>query len=73
MNDKKLNLEQRRELEQQSDQLHREQSVSLEFETVEQALSHDAGRIEVPPRVAERLAESIRNEPPGGPWWKKWF
>lgn len=45
-----------------------------EFASVEEMLRHDHARTEVPPVVAERLKESIAQEPkPDRPWWRRWF
>ncbi len=50
------------------------QSGAVEFAGVEEMLRHDALHTPVPPRIAERLADSIRQEPSRPqPWWRRWF
>lgn len=50
------------------------QAVALEFNNPEELLRHDAAQAEVPARVAERLQESIRKEPPPPKgWWARLF
>lgn len=45
-----------------------------EFASVEEMLRHDHAQTEVPPVVAERLKQSIAQEPtPARPWWRRWF
>lgn len=45
-----------------------------EFASVEEMLRHDHAQTEVPPVVAERLKDSIAQEPkPSRPWWRRWF
>jgi len=47
---------------------------SREFATTDELLRHDAAQVEVPPAVAERLAQSLRHAPPPErPWWKRVF
>lgn len=49
-------------------------SDTREFHAAEGVLRADKEQIEVPERIAERLAESIANEPhPNAPWWKRLF
>jgi hypothetical protein len=47
----------------------------IEFASAEEALRCDAAQTVVPPRVAERLRESIRREPRPilAPWWQRLF
>lgn len=47
--------------------------TTLEFQTPEEILRHDAASVEVPAGVADRLAESAAQEPPTSPWWKRMF
>lgn len=49
-------------------------SDTREFHATEQMMQADKAQIEVPERIAERLAESIANEPSSAqPWWKRFF
>ncbi|GEM_PF-2423717 len=73
MNEKKLNFEHRQEEGLDTAHQQRQESGGLEFGFAEEMLQHDAANIEVPVGVAERLAESVRNEKASGPWWKKLF
>jgi hypothetical protein len=47
----------------------------IEFASPEEALRYDAAQTVVPPRVAERLRESIEREPRPAPasWWQRMF
>ena len=45
------------------------QTTALEFDSPEDMLRHDAAQTDVPDRVAERLRESIRQEPPRPKGW----
>lgn len=48
--------------------------TAREFATPEEMLRYDAKQTAVPPRVAERLSQSLQNEPNTlRPWWKRWF
>jgi len=73
MNEKKLNFEHHQEEGLDTAHQQRQESGGLEFESAEKMLRHDAANVEVPVGVAERLAESARNEKGSGPWWKKLF
>ena len=46
-----------------------------EFASVEEMLRHDALHTPVPPTIAHRLEESIRQLPPpaGRGWWRRFF
>jgi len=49
-------------------------SSSREFASVEEMLRHDALHTPVPPTIAHRLEESIRQSPPPPPgraWWRR--
>ncbi len=49
-----------------------QQTNTREFATTEELLRHDAAQVEVPPAVADRLAQSLRNEPqPERSWWQR--
>jgi hypothetical protein len=73
MNEKKFNLEHRQEEGLDTAHQQQQESGGLEFGAAEEMLQHDAAHVKVPAAVADRLAESVRNEPPAGPWWKKLF
>lgn len=48
------------------------QMTSREFGSVEEVLREDAKQTEVPPEIARRLGESLRNEPrPERSWWQR--
>lgn len=54
-------------------QTERQQEV-LEFAAAEDAIRADRDQTAVPPEIAERLNESIRQEPkPERTWWNKLF
>ena len=72
MNDKKLNFEHRQEEELDTSH-HQRREGGLEFDSAEEMLRQDAENVEVPAAVAERIAETVRNDPPSGPWWKRVF
>lgn len=47
---------------------------SLEFASADAMLRHDAEQMPVPPAVAERLQQSIKQEePPPQSWWQRLF
>jgi hypothetical protein len=49
-----------------------QQSQDLEFASVEAMLRHDALHTPVPPSIAQRLRESLaQNPPPPRPWWRR--
>ncbi len=73
MNEKRFNLEHRQEEDLETAHQQRQDGSGLEFGAAEEMLRHDAACVKVPAAVADRLAESVRNEPPARPWWKKWF
>jgi hypothetical protein len=67
----RLQSEQKQSTEQQE---HQQQAAgtALEFDSAESLLRHDALHTPIPPRVEERLRESLAEETlPGRPWWKK--
>jgi hypothetical protein len=50
-----------------------QQSSAREFANTEELLRHDAALTPVPPRIAERLQESVKELPkPKTGWWKRW-
>ena len=54
-------------------QAARQDSVS-EFKSAEEMLRHDALQTPVPPAIAHRLQQSLRqNSSPSNPWWRKLF
>ena len=47
-------------------------SGSLEFQSPEDLLRHDAAQTDVPPAIARRLSQSIaQSPPPRRPWWRR--
>jgi hypothetical protein len=51
---------------------HTANKAGQEFESVEQLLRHDAGQIAVPPAIAQRLRESLKEpDAPHRPWWRR--
>ena len=45
-----------------------------EFATPEEMLRFDAKQTQMPPRVAQRLSQSLQAEPNARrPWWKRWL
>jgi hypothetical protein len=64
------------EQEQLAAQQQQQQASSAqEFPSVEAMLRHDAEHTLVPPRIAHRLDESIRQlpPPPARAWWRRFF
>jgi hypothetical protein len=58
---------------QASAQEARQDSVN-EFKSAEEMLRHDALHTPVPPAIAHRLQQSLRQSPsPSNPWWRKLF
>jgi len=48
--------------------------TETEFKEVEDLLRHDALHTPVPPSIAQRLEESLQqNPPPKLPWWRRFF
>jgi hypothetical protein len=51
-----------------------QQPATLEFDTPEQMLRHDASHTPVPPNIATRLKQSLAElPPPARPWWRRLF
>ena len=49
-----------------------QQTPAREFASAEELLRHDARQTTVPPAIAERLSQSIQNEPkPERSWWRR--
>jgi hypothetical protein len=64
------------EQEQLTAQQQQAQAASAqEFASVEAMLRHDAEHTLVPPRIAHRIEESIRElpPPPSRAWWRRFF
>jgi hypothetical protein len=41
---------------------------------VEEVLRYDAKQTNVPPEIAQRLGQSLQNEPrPARSWWRRWL
>jgi hypothetical protein len=65
-----------KEREQLAAEQQQTQSPSAqEFASVEEMLRHDALHTPVPPTVASRLAESVKQLPPASSraWWRRFF
>ena len=70
----KLNARQQKQTEQQVESQQTQQSLPREFASAEEMLRHDAIHTQVPPAIAFRLRESIRQTPPPPrSWWQRWF
>jgi hypothetical protein len=51
-----------------------EKSTEREFENAEELLRHDALHTPVPPRIAQRLQESLDKTPAlPQPWWRRFM
>ena len=52
-----------------------QKQAAHEFATVEEMLRHDALHTPVPPTIAHRLEESVKElpPPPGRAWWRRFF
>ncbi len=64
------------EQEQQAAQQQQQQAAGAkEFDSVEEMLRHDSEHTMVPPRIAQRLDESISElpPPPAKAWWRRFF
>jgi len=50
-------------------------SAAQEFASVEEMLKHDALHTPVPPTIAHRLEESVKQLPPPSSrgWWRRFF
>jgi hypothetical protein len=69
----KLTSQEQEQLAAQQQQ--KQASAPQEFNTVEEMLRHDSEHTLVPPRIAHRLEDSIRQEPPppAKAWWRRLF
>lgn len=64
---KRLQHQQQQEQTQQT-----QQQQERTFETPEEMLRYDAAQTPPPGKIAERLKDSMANEPsPTRPWWKR--
>jgi hypothetical protein len=56
-------------------QQQKQASSAQEFGSVEEMLRHDALHTPVPPSIAHRLEESVKElpPPPGRAWWRRFF
>jgi hypothetical protein len=60
--------------QQQISETQTEKTEAREFATAEELLRHDAAQTEVPPAIAQRLADSLKNEPPlARSLWRRFF
>jgi len=60
--------------QQQVSETQSRQTAAREFGSVEELLRYDAKQTNVPPAIAQRLNQSLRNEPcPARPWWRRWL
>ncbi|HEV2391938.1 MAG TPA: hypothetical protein VG146_06195 [Verrucomicrobiae bacterium] len=71
-------LSSQQKAEEQEAAANQQQSQSqpaLEFASAEEMLRHDALHTPVPPVIAQRLEQSLRQIPPPTPrsWWRRWF
>ncbi len=65
-----------KEREQLAAEQQQTQSASArEFASVEEMLRHDAVHTPVPPNIAYRLEESVKQLPPASTraWWRRFF
>lgn len=60
--------------QQQASEVQSQQTTIREFTSVEELLRYDAQQTSVPPAIAERLNQSLQNQPqPARSWWRRWF
>lgn len=53
---------------------HQQHAGQREFASPEELLRHDASHTPVPPKVGDRLKQSIASLPrPKEPWWRRFF
>ena len=69
----KLTQKEQEQLAAEQQQTH--SSAAREFASVEEMLRHDALHTPVPPTIAYRLEESVKQLPPSSsrPWWRRFF
>jgi hypothetical protein len=76
MNPDPSKLRQQHREEEQTAALHQstQKQQGREFATVEELIRCDVEQTPVPPQIAERLIESIAQEPkPVRSWWRRFF
>ena len=58
-----------------AEQQHTQSSSAQEFANVEEMLRHDALHTPVPPTIAHRLEESVKDLPPAAAraWWRRFL
>jgi hypothetical protein len=68
-------LTQKQQDELAAAQQQTQSSSAQEFSSVEQMLRHDSMLTPVPPKVAYRLSESLKQLPPTSSrgWWRRFF
>ena len=61
--------------EQQVSQVQSQQTQTIrEFASPDELLRFDRQQTMVPPEIAQRLGQSLQNEPrPPKPWWRRWL
>jgi hypothetical protein len=60
--------------QQQVSENQSQQTSGREFASVEEVLRYDAKQTNVPPEIAQRLGQSLQNEPrPARSWWRRWL
>ena len=72
----KLNSQEQKKQEQHAAEQHAAQTTAKEFGSVEELLRYDAQQTVVPPGIAKRLQESLRENPAPPPprsWWRRFF
>ena len=69
----KLTPQEQQQLAAQQQQA--QSSAAREFASVEEMLRHDALHTPVPPNIAYRLKESVKQVPPPSSraWWRRFF
>ncbi len=69
----KLTPQEQQQLAAEQQQTH--SSGAQEFDGVEDMLRHDASNTPVPPAIAQRLEESVKQLPPPSSraWWRRFF
>ena len=66
--------QQTREHEEQAQHQTQQKQTAVEFASAEEMIRDDAEHMAVPPQIAERLNESIAQEPkPAVSWWRRLF
>ena len=60
--------------QQRTSEAQSQQTTIREFTSVEELLRFDAKQTSAPLTIAERLNQSLQNQPrPRRPWWRRWF